>query len=100
VQLPLLRGAIEQIRAGIVSTMHAANVNSAAHLLQSPEPVDEARLQMLFDPQTSGGLLIALSAERAGALCNALHERGFAEARIIGEVTALTPGSTASVQLS
>ena len=100
VKLPMLRGAIDQMRAGIVSTMHAANVRSAAHFLQSSQSVDEAHLQMLFDPQTSGGLLIALSAERAEALCDALHEQGFAEARIIGEVMALTPGSAASVQLS
>jgi selenide,water dikinase len=99
VQLPLLGGAIEQMRAGIVSTMHAANVRSAGHFLQSLPSVDEALLQMLFDPQTSGGLLIALPVDQASGLCEGLHQHGYADARIIGEVMALTPGSTASVQL-
>jgi len=99
VQLPLLRGAIEQVGAGIVSTMHAANVRSAEWSIQQPQSVDETRLQMLFDPQTSGGLLIALPAARAPALCDALHSEGCVDARIIGEVLALASGSTAPVQV-
>ncbi len=98
-QLPLLPGAIEQIRAGIVSTMHAANVRSAGRFLEVLPAADEARVQMLFDPQTSGGLLIALPAARAADLCHALHEDGYVEARIIGHVVALTSGTTPGVQL-
>jgi selenide,water dikinase len=46
---------------------------------------------ILADAQTSGGLLISLPAERAGALLAALQERGVASAALIGEVT--TPGT-------
>lgn len=42
--------------------------------------------QLLFDPQTSGGLLIAISAEQAQPLVEALHARGIQHAAIIGEV--------------
>ncbi len=98
-QLPVLPGAIEQIRAGIVSTGHAANVRSAGRFLQAGPSPDEARVQMLFDPQTSGGLLIALPAARAAMLCHALHAEGYVEARIIGHVVALTSGNTCPVQL-
>ena len=97
--LPLLRGAIEQVRAGIVSTMHAANVRSGGQLMQHSQPVDAARLQMLFDPQTSGGLLIAIPAADARALCCALHQRDYVAASIIGEVTARTPGSAHAVEI-
>ncbi len=96
-QLPVLPGAIEHIRAGIMSTMHAANARSAGRVLQAGPSPDEARVQMLFDPQTSGGLLIALPAARAQGLCEALHKAGYGEARIIGEVMALAPGRAASV---
>jgi selenide,water dikinase len=41
--------------------------------------------QVLFDPQTSGGLLIALPAAQAEALVQTLHARGV-DAAIIGEV--------------
>jgi selenide,water dikinase len=98
-QLPVLTGALDHIRCGILSTMHAANARSAGRFVQHSLSVDEARLQLLFDPQTSGGLLLALPGERALVLCAALHHAGYAEARIIGEVAERVPGSAAPVQL-
>lgn len=98
-RLPLLRGAIEHIGAGITSTMQAANTRSAGWSVQHPETIDEARMQMLFDPQTSGGLLIAIPAERAAALCDALRQNGYGWARVIGEVTAAAPGGATAVRL-
>jgi selenide,water dikinase len=56
-------------------------------------PVDEDLLQILFDPQTSGGLLIGVAADRAEALRDALRGCGYAQAEIIGEVTAPGPGA-------
>ncbi len=47
--------------------------------------IDEDARNMLFDPQTSGGLLIAVPGERAGELFDALRKTGEA-AQIIGEV--------------
>lgn len=47
---------------------------------------------ILFDPQTSGGLLISTSADRASALLERLHEEGTVEANIIGEVVAEPEG--------
>jgi selenide,water dikinase len=98
-QLPVLGGALDHLRGGIASTMHAANERSARQLYQHSPSVDAARLQLLFDPQTSGGLLIALPRERGRALCDALHHAGYAEARIIGEVTGRVAGSAAPVQV-
>lgn len=98
-QLPVLSGALEQARAGIVSTMHAANARSASRFVQPSSAVDEARQQILFDPQTSGGLLIAVASARAPALCAALQQGGYGAAGVIGEVTALPPGNHAAVRL-
>jgi selenide,water dikinase len=78
--------------------MHAANVRSAERFLEAGPSAEEARVQMLFDPQTSGGLLIALPAGRAQALCDALHQADYVEAGIVGEVTALPSGSNALVR--
>ena len=43
---------------------------------------------ILFDPQTSGGLLISVSRDKVAGLLKNLHRAGIAEAAIIGEVVA------------
>jgi len=47
---------------------------------------------ILFDPQTSGGLLIAVPAARAEKLLEKMHKEGIGEAAIIGEVVAEPKG--------
>jgi selenide,water dikinase len=49
-------------------------------------------IDILFDPQTAGGLLIALPPERAKALLQRMHGAGIDEAAIVGEVTAAPKG--------
>tara|TARA_R110002073_G_scaffold58550_2_gene148247 strand:+ start:3020 stop:5239 length:2220 start_codon:yes stop_codon:yes gene_type:complete len=98
-QVPVLDGVLQQVRAGIESTMCAANVRSAGPFLQHSSSVDEARRQLLFDPQTSGGLLIAMPHVRARSLCDALRNSGYSQADIIGEVIEAVPGEAATVEL-
>ena len=83
--LPLMPGALEASQAGVSSTMHEANARGADELLDRGA-ADPARVQMLFDPQTSGGLLVSVAADRAQALCDALHQCGCEQASIIGTV--------------
>jgi len=47
---------------------------------------------ILFDPQTSGGLLISLSGNRAKPLLDRLHQADIKEAALIGEITGQHPG--------
>jgi selenide, water dikinase len=51
------------------------------------ETLTESELLPLYDPQTSGGLLIAVAPDRTDLLTGALLRRG-EEARVIGEITA------------
>ncbi len=94
--LPLLEGALAAVDRGIVSTMHESNAEAAA-VLQQGSPVNDARLQMLFDPQTSGGLLIGVAPGTASRLCDELRRGGYPEAVIIGEVTAPGVGGRVAV---
>ena len=50
--------------------------------------VDPARANLLFDAQTSGGLLIAVAEAEAEALLDALRQNGVEAAALVGEVTA------------
>lgn len=55
--------------------------------------VDEEMLALLNDAQTSGGLIIAVDAEKAEALLDALREAGVSAAGVFGEVVEGAPGS-------
>jgi len=46
-------------------------------------------LEVALDPQTSGGLLIALPEDRAAALVSDLEAHGVGAARVIGRATAV-----------
>ncbi len=48
--------------------------------------VSQFQNDILFDPQTSGGLLISVAAEKASTLLNDLHAAGVAGAAMVGEI--------------
>ena len=91
--LPLLDGALAQLRNGVRSSMHPANAAAAGARLALDTPVDADLLQILFDPQTSGGLLLGIAAGGAAGLLDALRGGAYPQARIIGEVVAQDPAS-------
>ena len=90
-RLPVLPGAVARAREGVTtgSTKHN-RANGAARLrVEPPGGVLSTELdQIVHDPQTSGGLLIAVAAERAEELLAALREAGVTRAARIGEVVA------------
>jgi selenide,water dikinase len=85
--LPLLAGAAEAIRAGIVSSLHSENVR-LRHALQKPDQADP----ILFDPQTAGGLLAGIPASNADSCVSELKQLGYSSASIIGNVVAAEEG--------
>lgn len=90
--LPLLPGAEALARAGRHSTLMPSNRAALAGALTLP---DSPRADLLFDPQTAGGLLAALPADRAAATVAALRALG-EPAAIIGEVLEGPPHLTAT----
>ncbi len=86
--LPALPGARDLLAGGLRSTSHAQNVAVATELCDASAL--EAKLDgaLLFDPQTSGGLLFGVPAERAEAALAALREAGELAAAVIGRVIA------------
>jgi selenide,water dikinase len=81
--IPALEGALPLLAAGVRSTFHEQNASlrSGIHLA-SPVP-DHAALELLFDPQTSGGLLFGVPAAAESSALTALG----AGAAAIGTVT-------------
>ncbi len=89
--VPILSAAFETTAAGLVPGGTKANhLFTSPHVEYGPHLNREQQL-LLNDPQTSGGLLIAVPLERAAELQNRLAEAGVLHP-IIGEATAEFPG--------
>ena len=89
--LPLLPGTGALLRRGHRSTFHPENAR-ARRAIRVERDADVPLLDLIFDPQTSGGLLIAVPPERTGALLEELAAREVNVRAVIGKVTAGTPG--------
>ena len=77
-RVPLLEGALDYARRGI---MPGGLGRNRAYLLEQSfvrfdEDVEAARAELLFDPQTSGGLLLALPHQDAAALLGRMAAAG------------------------
>ena len=83
--LPVYTRALEMHREGIKTRGTVANRATYEASVRVAAGVPDERAALVYDPQTSGGLLIALPADRAEPLVRALHERGVAAATVIGE---------------
>ena len=84
-RLPLLPGALEFAEMGIIPAGAYRNLDYVKPRLTVAESVQQARVDLICDPQTSGGLLIALPVEDAGALVAALREH-CPDSAIVGTV--------------
>jgi selenide,water dikinase len=84
--LPLLPGAVKYAAQYLATAAGQRNRNHLAARVDIGA-IPAAGQEILFDPQTSGGLLISLPAEQAGALCQAIN-RDDPAAAIVGQVTA------------
>jgi selenide,water dikinase len=71
-KIPLLDGALECVRTGNIPGGLTANREFAECLVEYDDGIPEEVKTLLFDPQTAGGLLIAVASEDAAALTNAL----------------------------
>jgi selenide,water dikinase len=87
-QLPLLDGAVDCVKAGIVSSLQPANVRLRRALRNAEDFVEDPRYPLLFDPQTAGGLLASVPAAQAAACVQALKAAGYGHTAIIGRITA------------
>jgi selenide,water dikinase len=85
--LPLLPGVLEQCRAGMIPGGGDRNREFYAPSVRISDEVSDEIATIAFDPQTSGGLLIALPDDQALALLAELQNCGHREAAIVGRVT-------------
>jgi selenide,water dikinase len=85
-QIPFLPGTQEYALTGLVPAGAYCNRDHFGKTTSFSSRVPDAERILLFDPQTSGGLLIALPPREGEALLKALRGRGVTEAALIGAV--------------
>lgn len=84
-EVPILEGAISMANMGIIPAgMYKNKDYISKDVLVSD--IDTAIEDILYDPQTSGGLLVSVSEENAEKLVSSMLKNGSLEAKIIGTV--------------
>jgi selenide, water dikinase len=83
-RVPVIEGALDAVRAGAIPGGLLSNREFAECIVADADDSNiPAELRMLmYDPQTSGGLLISAAAEQATELMSALREAGVGAVRI------------------
>lgn len=89
--ISLLPRARQFAESGIGTGAAKRNWSSYGERVDLTEPALEWQRNILCDPQTSGGLLIACSSEAAPEVLNLVLSRGFEHARIVGQFTSGLP---------
>jgi len=83
--VPIFPETIELARMGMIPGGTYRNKEFRSKMVDSAGIAD-VMLDILFDPQTSGGLFVSVSADKASLLLARLKEAGVIDAAIVGEV--------------
>ena len=83
--IPLLDGTLELAAKGVYPGGSVRNYESTKTKVDTGD-LSEDKVKVLFDAQTSGGLLIAVDESKSDRLVNNLHERGVRSATRIGMI--------------
>ena len=90
-QVPFLVGALEMARQGVAPGGAGRNRDYFGAYVTVAEGVEAGIVSLLYDPQTSGGLLVSVEGDRREALLAALTTKGVSAAHI-GDVTEPSAG--------
>ncbi len=88
-QIPTMTDALKMYRKGMSTGVNKHNRALVEAQSRFDPAMSTRRREIVFDPQTSGGLLVALPQSQADAALKALHAQGLGAARMIGTVTAV-----------
>ncbi len=91
-QVPLISGALAFAEMGLVPGGAFRNRQFRGGMVSVGDRIRPALRDLLFDPQTSGGLLMGCPENRVHDLMSALHDQGISSAAVIGEVSDTLPG--------
>jgi selenide, water dikinase len=89
--VPLLPGALEFAREGIVTGASARNWTGYGSRVKLGATIGDTEKAILTDPQTSGGLLVACAPGAVNEVLEIFRAEGFDRAAVVGEMVAGEP---------
>ena len=84
-RVPLINGALELVQIGMLTGADKTNREYIGDDISLDEGIDPNLVKLFYDPQTAGGLLLAISAAKAGDLLIEIRQN-YPRAEIIGRV--------------
>jgi selenide,water dikinase len=85
-RVPLINGAFELAAAGLLTSGDKTNREYVGSEVKLAETVDPNLMKLFYDPQTAGGLILAIAEEKGDELLTDLREN-YPRAEIIGRVS-------------
>jgi selenide,water dikinase len=97
--LPILPGAAACAALGLLSSLHEDNARLLDSVSGAADLTHHPHFPLLSDPQTSGGLLLAIDPSQAPALLEALRSGPAPAAAIIGSTYPANSDPTSLISL-
>jgi len=88
-KIPIIPEAKEYALMGLIPAGSYATRHFCEHMVEIKPGVETVLMDLIFDPQTSGGLVISIGADEGEACLEELKHEGVRSATIIGEVIGL-----------
>jgi len=96
--IPVIDGVYNYVNTGMVSGGAMKNQKIYSCLVEKDINLSFEKEIILYDPQTSGGLLISIDSQQAEKAIKLLHQEGFTESKIIGKVKKSTNNKNILIQ--
>ena len=96
-QVPFLPQVESLAAQGFITGASGRNWKGYGHDIRLDAAITPTQQALLCDPQTSGGLLVSCAAESVPAVMEIFSKHGFAQAAVIGDMQAGTPGVEVSI---
>jgi len=91
-ELPLFPGVLDYARQGMYSGANERNAEFSAAITDFEDGIGEERKAVVFDAQTSGGLLIAFPPDKAEPALAEMRRAGIARATAVGRIVGPSKG--------
>ncbi|MCU0595982.1 MAG: selenide, water dikinase SelD, partial [Desulfobacterota bacterium] len=88
-RIPVMKEALEMYKKGVTTGVNNFNRELVAGAIRFEKDLPPWHKEIVYDPQTSGGLLLSVPASQGEALLKALETAGVRWASLVGEVKPL-----------